>query len=292
MKKALKLFVCSFLLLGVFGCSNSNDQSNTKSDKKDTEVKEETNKADDKNTINTKDDTKTTATLEEKYNQLQKALEKEGMSYILEVKRHSPSKGQIVSTFDFKAIAKEYEMIGADAISVVTEPDFFKGDDDFLREIKRIVKIPVLRKDFVVDEYMVYEAKILGADAILLIAGVLDEITLMRCVNLAHNLGMSAIVETHSSMQVKKALRVGAKIIGVNNRDLRDFSVDLNTTLKLRDMVDDDVIFISESGIKTREDIELLEKHRVNGVLIGETMMKSHDKRHTLEVLKGLDEED
>ena len=188
-----------------------------------------------------------------------KALEKDGMSYILEVKRHSPSKGQIVSTFDFKAIAKEYEMIGADAISVVTEPDYFKGDDDFLREIKRIVKIPVLRKDFVVDEYMVYESKILGADAILLIAGVLDEITLMRCVNLAHNLGMSAIVETHSSMQVKKALRVGAKIIGVNNRDLRDFSVDLNTTLKLRDMVDDDVIFVSESGIKTREDIELLD---------------------------------
>ena len=221
-----------------------------------------------------------------------KALEKDGMSYILEVKRHSPSKGQIVSTFDFKAIAKEYEMIGADAISVVTEPDYFKGDDDFLREIKRIVKIPVLRKDFVVDEYMVYEAKILGADAILLIAGVLDEITLMRCVNLAHNLGMSAIVETHSSMQVKKALRVGAKIIGVNNRDLRDFSVDLNTTLKLRDMVDDDVIFVSESGIKTRKDIELLEKHHVNAVLIGEAMMKSHDKRHTLEVLKGLDEED
>ena len=218
-----------------------------------------------------------------------KALEKDGMSYILEVKRHSPSKGKIVSTFDFKAIAKEYEMIGADAISVVTEPDYFKGDDDFLREIKRIVKIPVLRKDFVVDEYMVYEAKILGADAILLIAGVLDEITLMRCVNLAHNLGMSAIVETHSSMQVKKALRVGAKIIGVNNRDLRDFSVDLNTTLKLRDMVDDDVIFVSESGIKTRKDIELLEKHHVNAVLIGEAMMKSHDKRHTLEVLKGID---
>ena len=153
------------------------------------------------------------------------------------------------------------------------------------------MKIPVLRKDFVVDEYMVYESKILGADAILLIAGVLDEITLMRCVNLGHNLGMSAIVETHSSMQVKKALRVGAKIIGVNNRDLRDFSVDLNTTLKLRDMVDDDVIFVSESGIKTREDIELLEKYHVNAVLIGEAMMKSHDKRHTLEVLKGIDED-
>lgn len=221
-----------------------------------------------------------------------KALEKEGMSYILEVKRHSPSKGQIVSKFNFKEIAKEYEMIGADAISVVTEPEYFKGDDDFLSEIKKIVKIPVLRKDFVVDEYMVYEAKLLGADAVLLITGILDEITLMRCLNLAHNLGMSALVEAHSSMQIKKALRVGAKIIGVNNRDLRDFSVDLNNTIELRDMVSEDVIFVSESGIKTRADIELLEKHHVNGVLIGETLMKSHNKRHTLEVLKGLVEED
>lgn len=221
-----------------------------------------------------------------------KALEKEGMSYILEVKRHSPSKGQIVSKFDFKAIAKEYEMIGADAISVVTEPEYFKGDDDFLSEIKKIVKIPVLRKDFVVDEYMVYEAKLLGADAVLLITGILDEITLMRCLNLAHNLGMSALVETHSSMQIRKALRVGAKIIGVNNRDLRDFSVDLKNTIELRKLVDEDVIFVSESGIKTREDIELLEKNNVNGVLIGETLMKSHNKRYTLEVLKGLAEED
>lgn len=221
-----------------------------------------------------------------------KALEKENMSFILEVKRHSPSKGQIVSKFDFKEIAKEYEMIGADAISVLTEPDYFKGDDDFLREIKKIVKIPVLRKDFVVDEYMIYEAKLLGADAVLLITGILDEITLMRCLNLAHNLGMSALVEAHSSMQIRKALRVGAKIIGVNNRDLRDFSVDLNTTVELRNMVSDDVIFVSESGIKNRKDIELLEKNKVNGVLIGETLMKSHNKRHTLEVLKGLVEED
>lgn len=222
----------------------------------------------------------------------QKALEKEGMSYILEVKRHSPSKGQIVSRFDFKEIAKEYEMIGADAISVVTEPDYFKGDDDFLKEIKKIVKIPVLRKDFVVDEYMVYEAKLLGADAILLIAGILDEITLMRCINLAHNLGMSALVEAHSSLQIKKALRVGAKIIGVNNRDLRDFSVDIHNTVALRQLVSDDVIFVSESGIRTRKDIELLENNHVQGVLIGETMMKSQQKRHTLEVLKGLVKED
>lgn len=222
----------------------------------------------------------------------EQALRKDGMSFILEVKRHSPSKGQIVSHFDFKQIAKEYEMIGADAISVLTEPYFFKGDDDFLSEIKRIVKIPVLRKDFVVDEYMVYEAKLLGADAILLIAGILDEITLMRCLNLAHNLGMSAIVETHSSLQVKKALRVGARIIGVNNRDLRDFSVDINNTVELRNMVNEDVVFVSESGIKTRADIELLEKNHVDAVLIGETMMKSHDKRYSLEVLKGLREED
>lgn len=220
-----------------------------------------------------------------------KALEKKEMSYILEVKRHSPSKGQIVSRFDFKEIAKEYEMIGADAISVVTEPDFFKGDDDFLREIKKIVKIPVLRKDFVVDEYMIYEAKLLGADAVLLITGILDEVTLMRCLNLAHNLGMSALVEAHSSMQVRKALRVGAKIIGVNNRDLRDFSVDLQTTIKLRKLVDDDVIFVSESGIQSRKDIELLEQNHVNGVLIGETMMRSQNKRHTLALLKGIDEE-
>lgn len=222
----------------------------------------------------------------------QKALEKKDMSFILEVKRNSPSKGQIVSRFNFKEIAKEYEMIGADAISVVTEPEYFKGDDDFLSEIKKIVKIPVLRKDFVVDEYMVYEAKLLGADAILLIAGIIDEFTLMRCLNLAHSLGMSAVVEAHSSMQIRKALRVGAKIIGVNNRDLRDFSVDINNTLQLRDMVSDDIIFISESGIKTRNDIKMLQEKRVDGVLIGETMLKSRNKRHTLEVLKGIDQAD
>ena len=220
-----------------------------------------------------------------------KALEKDGMSYILEVKRHSPSKGQIVSTFDFKAIAKEYEMIGADAISVVTEPDYFKGDDDFLREIKRIVKIPVLRKDFVVDEYMVYESKILGADAILLIAGVLDEITLMRCVNLAHNLGMSAIVETHSSMQVKKALRVGAKIIGVNNRDLKTFTVDIGNSERLRKLVPDNILFVAESGIKSNVEIERLKKANVNGVLIGETFMKAENKKQMLQQLKGEDDE-
>lgn len=218
----------------------------------------------------------------------EKALRKPGLSYIMEVKRASPSKGTITQNFDYKTIAKEYEDIGAAAISVVTEPDFFKGDDDFLAEIKKIVKIPVLRKDFVIDEYMIYEAKLLGADAVLLICSVLDEITLMRCLNLAEQLGMSGLVEAHSSMQIKKALRVGAKIIGVNNRDLRNFEVDLNNSIELRSMVPEDVIFVSESGITTYDDIKLMEENQVDAVLVGEVLMRSHDKRKTFEILQGL----
>lgn len=220
----------------------------------------------------------------------EKALRRSGLSYIMEVKKATPSKGVITQNFDYKTIAKEYEEIGATAISVVTEPDFFKGDDDFLAEIAKVVKIPILRNDFVVDEYMIYEAKLLGADAVLLICSVLDEITLMRCLNLAERLGMSALVEAHSSMQVKKALRVGAKIIGVNNCDLRNFEVDLNNSIELRSMVPDDVIFVSEGGIKTYQDIKLLEENRVNGVLIGEALMRSHNKRKTFEILNGLRE--
>ena len=203
----------------------------------------------------------------------EKALRKPGLSYIMEVKRATPTKGQITQNFDYKTIAKEYEDI---------------GDDDFLAEIARIVKIPVLRNDFIVDEYMVYESKLLGADAIILLCSVLDEITLMRCLNLAERLGMSALVEAHSSMQVKKALRVGAKIIGVNNCDLRTFEIDMKNSIELRSMVSDDIVFVSESGIKTYDDIKVLEENNVNAVLIGETLMKSHDKRKTFEILQGL----
>lgn len=217
----------------------------------------------------------------------EKALAKDGLSYILEIKKKTPVTGNLSSTFDYKAIAKEFEMIGASAISVVTESNYYEGDNDYLKEIKKIVKVPVIRKDFILDEYMVYESKILGADAIVLIAGILDEITLMRCVNLADSLGMSVIVETHNSLQIKKALRVKARIISVNNRDLRDFSIDLSNTDKLRELVSDDVKFISEGGIKTREDIIRLEDNHVDGVIIGEIMMKSRDKRHTFEVLNG-----
>ncbi len=217
----------------------------------------------------------------------EKALAKDGLSYILEIKKKTPVTGNLSSTFDYKAIAKEFEMIGASAISVVTESNYYEGDNDYLKEIKKIVKVPVIRKDFILDEYMVYESKILGADAIVLIAGILDEITLMRCVNLADSLGMSVIVETHNSLQIKKSLRVKARIISVNNRDLRDFSIDLSNTNKLRELVSDDVKFISEGGIKTREDIIRLEDNHVDGVIIGEIMMKSRDKRHTFEVLNG-----
>lgn len=218
----------------------------------------------------------------------EKALRKPGLSYIMEVKRAKPIKGHITQNFDYKTIAKEFEDIGAAAIAVVTEPDFFKGDDDFLAEIKKVVKIPVMRSDFVVDEYMIYEAKLLGADAVLLICSVLDEITLMRCLNLAEQLGMSALVEAHSSMQVKKAIRVGAKIIGVNNCDLRTFEIDMNNSIELRSMVNKDIIFVSESGVKTYDDIKLLEDNQVDGVVIGEALMRSHDKRKTFEILQGL----
>lgn len=221
----------------------------------------------------------------------EKALRnKANLAYIMEIKRCVPTKGEITRNFDYKSIAKEYEDIGATAISVMTEPDYFKGDDDFLAEIARIVKIPVLRDDFIVDEYMVYESKLLGADAITLICSVLDEITLMRCLNLAENLGMSAVVEAHSSMQVKKALRVGAKIIAVNNCDLRNFEIDMNNSLELQKMIPEDVIFISRSGVKTYQDICKLEENNVNAVMVGEVLMRSHDKRKTFEILQGLRE--
>ena len=224
--------------------------------------------------------------------EFEKALAKSGINFICEVKKASPSKGIIAEKFPYVDIAKEYEKAGASCISVLTEPEYFKGDKKYLKEISENVSIPLIRKDFVIDEYMIYDGKIHGASCVLLICSLLDEDTIRKYIEICDSLGMSALVEAHDEEEVKKAIKSGARIIGVNNRDLRDFSVDLNTTLKLRDMVDDDVIFVSESGIKTREDIELLEKHRVNAVLIGETMMKSHDKRHTLEVLKGIDEED
>ena len=215
-----------------------------------------------------------------------KALSGSEISIIAEVKRASPSKGLIAEDFDYLTIAKEYEEAGASAISVLTEPYFFKGSNDYLKEIAENVSIPVLRKDFVIDEYMIWEAKLLGASCVLLIVSILSIVELKKFLDLAHDLGLSAIVETHDGDEIRTALNVGAEIIGVNNRDLTDFTVNIENSINLRRCVSGDVIFISESGIKTPEDVRKLKENDVDAVLIGETLMKSDDKKSMILELK------
>ena len=215
-----------------------------------------------------------------------KALMGEEIAIIAEVKKASPSKGLIAEDFDYVAIAKEYEEAGASAISVLTEPYFFKGSNDYLEEIAENVSIPILRKDFVIDEYMIWEAKLLGASAVLLIVSILDIVTLKKFLDLAHDLGLSAIVETHDGNEIRTAMNVGAEIIGVNNRNLNDFTVDIENSIGLRRCVSGDVVFISESGIKTKEDVARLKENNVDAVLIGETLMKSDDKKAMISELK------
>ena len=215
------------------------------------------------------------------------ALQKDGMSYICEVKKASPSKGLIAPDFSYLAIAKEYEQAGASAISCLTEPFYFQGADQYLREISAAVQIPVLRKDFTVDEYMIYQAKSLGASAVLLICAILDDGELRAYRQLAKELGLDALVEAHDEYEVDRALNLGAEIVGVNNRDLRTFQVDMNNSIRLRKMAPDNVVFVSESGIRTPEDIRLLYENKVDGVLIGETLMRSPDKKAALESLNG-----
>ena len=215
------------------------------------------------------------------------ALQKDGMSYICEVKKASPSKGLIALDFPYLAIAKEYEQAGASAISCLTEPFYFQGADQYLREISAAVQIPVLRKDFTVDEYMIYQAKSLGASAVLLICAILDDGELRAYRQLAKELGLDALVEAHDEYEVDRALNLGAEIVGVNNRDLRTFQVDMNNSIRLRKMAPDNVVFVSESGIRTSEDIRLFYENKVDAVLIGETLMRSPDKKAALESLNG-----
>ena len=214
------------------------------------------------------------------------ALKDSEISIIAEVKKASPSKGLIAEDFDYIQIAKEYEQAGASAISVLTEPYFFQGSNDFLRDISLNVSIPLLRKDFTIDEYMIYEAKLLGASAILLIVSILDPIQLKSYLDLAHDLGLSAIVETHDANEIKTAIDAGAEIIGVNNRNLADFTVDIENSIRLRRLVDEDILFISESGIKTSGDVRRLKENNVDAVLIGETLMRSDDKKSMILELK------
>lgn len=212
----------------------------------------------------------------------------EKMAFICECKKASPSKGLIAEHFPYVDIAKEYEAAGATAISVLTEPKWFLGSDRYLEEIAQTVRIPCLRKDFTVDPYMIYQAKSYGAGAVLLICSLLETKKLKEYIAVADSLGLSQIVEAHDEKEIESAMEAGARIIGVNNRNLKDFSVDINNSGRLRAMVPDSTMFVAESGIKTREDVAKLEEIGVNAVLIGETLMKAGDKKAMLSELRGI----
>ncbi len=217
----------------------------------------------------------------------EKALGKPGISFICECKKASPSKGLIAPEFPYLQIAKEYENAGADAISVLTEPKWFLGKDEYLREIAESVKIPCLRKDFTVDEYMIYEAKLLGASAVLLICSILSKEQLKEYREICDELGLSALVEAHDEAEVETAVASGARIIGVNNRNLKDFSVDTENSRRLRSMIQKNVIFVSESGVKGRKDVEQIIETGADAVLIGEALMRAENKKEKLAELRG-----
>ena len=214
------------------------------------------------------------------------ALSQSGMSFICEVKKASPSKGVISEEFDHVGIARDYVAAGASCISVLTETTRFLGDIQYLKDIAAEVDVPILRKDFIVDEYMIYEAKASGASAVLLIVSILDEVRLRSFMELCDSLGLSALVEVHDEVELETALRCGARIIGVNNRNLHDFTVDPKNCLRLRRMVPEGVLFVAESGIGTREDVRALEAEGVDAVLIGEALMRSEDKEAMLDSLR------
>jgi indole-3-glycerol phosphate synthase len=217
----------------------------------------------------------------------EKALQRDDIALICEIKKASPSKGIIAEDFPYIDIARQYEAAGAAAISVLTEPFYFKGEDKHLREIAEVVSIPLLRKDFTVDSYMIYESKLLGASAVLLICSILEPDTLKEYIAIAHSIGLSALVETHSKSEVEMALKAGARIIGVNNRNLKTFEVDITLSERLRQYVPPSVIFVSESGITTPEDIAGLHQIGADAVLIGEAIMRSDDKAKEILRLRG-----
>ena len=217
----------------------------------------------------------------------ERALRTPDLAFICECKKASPSKGLIAPDFPYLAIAREYEAAGADCISVLTEPKWFLGSDEYLREIASQVNIPCLRKDFTVDEYMIYEAKVLGASAVLLICSILTEEQIRQYIGLCDELGLSALVEAHDEAETKMAVRAGARIIGVNNRNLRDFSVDTENSLRLREIIPEHVLFVSESGIRNAGDVKRLREIGADAVLVGETLIRAGDKKAKLEELRG-----
>ena len=217
----------------------------------------------------------------------EQALRQPGFHFICEVKKASPSKGIITEDFPYLDIAREYEQAGAAAISILTEPDYFQGNDCYLAEISEMVKTPLLRKDFTIDPFQIEQAACLGADAILLICAILTPSQLADYIKEADKFGLSCLVEAHDEAEVDTALKAGARVVGVNNRDLKTFKVDTSTSVRLRKLVPDDVIFVSESGISTAGDVEMLKRNGINAVLIGETLMRSPDKKAALAELRG-----
>lgn len=220
--------------------------------------------------------------------EFEKALRNTDISFICECKKASPSRGIIAEDFPYLQIALEYELAGADCISVLTEPKWFLGSDDYLKEIAAAVHIPCLRKDFTVDEYMLYEARLLGASAVLLICSVLTESQIREYIGICDALGMSALVEAHDENEIRTAIRSRARIIGVNNRNLKDFSVDTENSRRLRELIPPGVLFVSESGVKNAEDVENMRKIGADAVLIGEALMRAGDKKAKLSELRGL----
>ena len=218
---------------------------------------------------------------------LEEVLRKPGMRFICECKKASPSKGLIDPEFPYLEIALEYESAGADAVSCLTEPKWFLGQDAYLKEIAAAVSLPVLRKDFTVDPYMIYEARALGASAVLLIKAILSDAELAEYLAITRSIGLSALVEAHDEAEVDAAVNAGASIIGVNNRNLRDFTVDIGNSIRLRNRVPESILMVAESGIRTREDIIRMEQAGISGILIGETLMKAKDKKNMLKELKG-----
>ena len=219
--------------------------------------------------------------------EFEKALRKDDIAFICECKKASPSKGIIAEDFPYLSIAKEYEKAGADCISVLTEPKWFLGSDSYLQEIASNVSVPCIRKDFTVDEYMIYEAKLLGAKAVLLICSILSPEQIKNYIAVCDKLGLSALVETHDEKEIADAISCGARIIGVNNRNLSDFSVDTGNSRRMRELVPENIIFVSESGVKNADDIELLRQAGADAVLIGEALMKAPDKQAMLAELRG-----
>lgn len=212
---------------------------------------------------------------------------KKQISVIGEIKHASPSKGLIINNFNYISIVDDYEKSNLDIISVLTEPDYFKGSLNNLEQVHNKTNKPILRKDFIINEYMIYESFLSGADMILLIAVILSDTQLKKFYELANKLGLAVLFETHNQNEIERVLKLNPKMIGINNRNLMDFTVDINHSIKLRKYIPDSVICISESGIENKNDVNQLKEHQINGFLIGEYLIKADNRKTFMNNLLG-----